>query len=567
MKEKVNVTLVCGGEVLLKSIKKGKKISELLKKDAVKLFASSNLKAVPCAAIVNGEMHSLCYSLEEDCRCELIDYYTTEGYRMYIRTIKFVFLMALKRVFPKGGVRIENKIGGNFKVEFVGIPKNEESIAQIYFAMIDIVKKDLNILKEKVSYRNLRRIYHENDMDEQAEFYSLKIHDTYSVNSCKGYYNYLYGRLLPTTGYLLNDKEVCFSLKLYEKDIILQMPRRDDISKFFDIISSEKIDSAFYSFKEFSNNIGISSVSRLNEIALDEAKIKNVIKIFENDQLFRIGEIVTEVVKRNNQIVFISGPSSSGKTTLSQKLEKAFKKKGIVAHAISMDDYFFEPDDSPVDENGNKNFESVNHLDKEFFKSQITSLLDGKDVIIPHYNFKLGGKREFHDENRLKLEKNDVLIIEGIHALNPYVSDFMDESTFYKVYAAPLLTLAYDNFTKVSSNDTRLLRRIVRDWQTRNLSIENTFEKWAKVKEGEEKNIFPFVDKANYIFNTSLPYEICVMKLFAENLLLLVPETSKWYSEARRLYSMLQNFRNIFTTYIPKDSIIREFIGSGCFKR
>ena len=268
----------------------------------------------------------------------------------------------------------------------------------------------------------------------------------------------------------------------------------------------------------------------------------------------------------DKKVIMISGPSSSGKTTFSQKLQLYLKASGKNPKVISMDMYFKNAVDSPVDKNGKKDFESINHFDVKLFKEQIQLLLKGEEVCIPTYDFKLnGGQRVFYKENTLKLQEDDILIFEGIHALNPRVSDFIESEIVYKIYIYPMVTLGYDSYTKFSSSDLRLIRRIIRDYYERGVSVENTIKFWEGVKKGERRNIFPYVELANEIFNTYQIYEIGVLKGYIENLLLMVANTSNYYSEARRILALLENFRVISPEEIPSISLICEFIQKGCF--
>ena len=295
-------------------------------------------------------------------------------------------------------------------------------------------------------------------------------------------------------------------------------------------------------------------------------KITNIIQVSEAIHQRELIELVQQIEKKKNvKMILIAGPSSSGKTTFAQKLGIQLKLTGYNPITISMDNYFKERKDTPLDENGKYNFECVEALDIELFNNQMKSLIEGKTVELPEFDFVVGTKK--YNGKYLKLNANDILIIEGIHALNPILTEFTPAENKFKVYIAPIATLNIDGYTKVSSTDTRFLRRMVRDYSTRGHSVEKSFDLWSNVKKGEIKYIFPFVNSVDYIYNSSLIYEPSVMKTFAQPLLLQVPKTSKFYAEARRLYAFLNNFLPMETVNIPVDSLIREFIGSGCFNR
>lgn len=330
-------------------------------------------------------------------------------------------------------------------------------------------------------------------------------------------------------------------------------------------IKSVSLYDAYMEFNKLNNTFGISTIGDLNRNIL-QGKTNDIIQVAEAIHDRKLVELVQDIEKRKNiKMVLIAGPSSSGKTTFAQKLGVQLKLTGYNPITISMDNYFKERKDTPLGEDGKYNFETVDALDIELFNSQMKDLIDGKTVELPEFDFVVGTKK--YNGKFLKLEKNDVMIIEGIHALNPILTKFTPDENKYKVYIAPITTLNIDGYTKISSSDSRFLRRMVRDYTTRGHSVDRTFELWGNVKKGEEEYIFPFVDDADFIYNSSLNYEPSVMKTFAQPLLLQVDSSSEFYSEARRLYAYLNNFTPLETGNIPINSIIREFIGNGCFNR
>lgn len=523
-------------------------------------FVPNNILAVK----IDNELHSLYHRIIEDCKCEFVTYYSSEGKRIYARSLKYIFAMAVKTLCPDAEVKILNKIGRHYFIKINGVELIDSFIKNIKQMMDVIIEADYPILKQKVSYRRIKGIFKKMNSLEQLENFNIKLRENYSIYECYGYFNYLYGDLIPRTGAIKG-----YNVMPCKDGLVLMLPDEENINQVTDVIEFSKVFEEFEKYSKLAERMGISNVASLNSYVLD-SKIGDIIRIVEAEQEKRIVELVQEIeFKRcDTQVILIAGPSSSGKTTFSQKLAIHLMTIGRRPHVITMDNYFKDAKDSPVDSNGNKNYESINHLDTELFSKQMNELLLEKNVVIPSYNFSNnGGMKEYKKENSLQISQNDVLIVEGIHALNPVVSEFISKSKVFKIYVAPLVTIGYDSYTKISSNDIRLLRRIVRDEQTRGQSIDTTFASWEKVRKGEEENIFPFVQDADFIYNTNLIYEIGVLKPFAENLLLRVSESSKWYSQARGLYSMLQNFRSIQTSDIPSTSIIKEFIGTGCFNR
>lgn len=511
------------------------------------------------AVKVNNSVHSIYYELIEDCNVEYITYYSDEGKRIYERTLKFIFLKACYNVgLDLNKIEFTNKFQNNYFIRFKQKIDNNV-IENIKEEMWKIILKDINITKIKVSYENARKIYKSVGSEHQLDNFRIKTRDTYTFYECEGYFNYLYGLIAPSTGYIKN-----FDLCIYENGAILFLPCGNSADFIDTNIITNNIMGEFVKFKKFEENIGINNVSDINMQILSD-QIANTIRYSESEHDRRFLEIVNNISSDEDiKVIFISGPSSSGKTTFSQKLEDGLRIIGRKAIRISMDNYFNDLENIPV-VNGEKDYESIENLDLELFSYQIERLLSGNSVNIPEYNFKIS-RKEYKANNVLYMCKKDILIIEGIHALNPKIHSLIKEKSF-KIYLAPLVTLGLDHFTKVSSNDTRLIRRLVRDADIRGVNPENTLKEWKKVLRGERKNIFPYIGLADVIYNTNLVYELGVLKSFAEKLLLKIPETSTYFSDARRLYKLLKNFLPIETTDIPRDSIIKEFIGNGCFNR
>ena len=512
------------------------------------------------AVKVNNEIHSLYYSLMEDSCCKTIDYYSEEGERIYARSLKYFFLMAFHRVCPQAKIEFTNKMGRDYYVKISNVDVDYKFLQLIKKEMNNIIKSKYPVRKFKVNFETAKLIYKEMNSIEQLENFKIKIKENYTFYECNGYYNYLYGLIVPNSSYIKG-----FDIRRHKEGVVLILPDKDNIEEVTSHIKKSVIWNEFDKFKKFSYGIGINNVADINSHVLD-GSIGQIIRYCEADHNRRLFEVVENIAKKNNiKVIFISGPSSSGKTTFSQKLEIHLKIVGKNSIPLAMDNYFKDDEEVPIKADGSKDYESIENIDMELFKRQITDMINGKTVEVPEYNFTTS-KKEYKGR-KIKMEESDILIIEGIHALNPVVSDFILKENVYKIYLAPLVTLGLDNYTKVSSNDTRLIRRLVRDNDARGRVAQGTLAIWESVRNGEEKNIFPFVSYADYIYNTSLIYELGVLKPFAENLLLKVSEESPYYSDARRLYKLLSNFRTIETTEIPMDSIVKEFVGKGCFYR
>lgn len=510
---------------------------------------------------VNNELHSMHYRFKRDCECKFVTYFEPEGKRIYSRSLIFVFLMAVYRVNSDIQVNIGNKVGQHFNIKFTNFEITKELVDKIKAKMYEIIESGYLITKEKVSFADIKEIYELMNSKEQFNNFKIKLRQDYGIYKADGYYNYLYGRLVPDTSAIKG-----FDVRLYKNGILLMLPRADDIYTVDEKIDTNKMFDVFEeNFAKLSKITGINYVYEVNEKVLTN-EIGDIIRLSEAEMEKRLVNLADKVLDK--RVIMISGPSSSGKTTFSQKLQLYLKASGKNPKVISMDMYFKNAVDSPLDENGKKDFESINHFDTELFKKQVSELLSGKEVCIPTYNFKLnGGEREYFDENKMKLEDEDILIFEGIHALNPVVSDFIDKDIVFKIYIYPMVTLGYDAYTKFSSSDLRLIRRIIRDYYERDVKVEDTIKNWDLVKRGEKRNIFPYVELADEVFNTYQIYEIGVLKGFIENLLLMVKTESDYYSEARRILALLENFRVIPTDDIPSISLICEFIHKGCFSK
>ncbi len=532
----------------------------LLEETRICEFLPENIASKTLAVKVNNEVHSIYYKVLEDCNIESITYYSEEGERIYSRSLKFIFLKAFRELFPDAKLEFTNKMGRDFFVKVTGIKLDEEKLSTIRAKIKTIIDAKIPINKFKVSFDEAKRIYKKMDSLEQLENFKIKTRESYTFYECDGYFNYLYGLLIPNTSYIKG-----WDITLYDDGIVILLPRKDNINIVDINLNQNKVYNEFRKFKKFAGYIGIKNVADINSHVLD-GTISDVIRFSEADHNRRLVEIIQNIIgKPCIKVVFISGPSSSGKTTFSQKLAIELRIVGKNAIPLAMDNYFHDEENIPLDENGQKDYENIKNIDMELFKANIFDMLDGKVVNIPEYNF--AKSRKEYSGRKISLHENDILIVEGIHALNPLITDIIEEHKVYKIYVAPLVTLGFDNYTKVSSNDTRLIRRIVRDFDSRSTIAETTLMLWPKVRKGEEENIFPYVDRADYIYNTNLIYELGVLKPFAENLLLRVPSSSKYYSDARRLYKLIINFRQIETSEIPADSIVKEFVGKGCFYR
>lgn len=507
---------------------------------------------------INNELRSYDYELVKNSIIKFVKYNSPDGYRVYSGTLKMVLYMALTSLFSNTDVEFIATIKKDQYFMINNIKITDEKVQRIKEKMQEIIDKDFPITKKVVPIEEATVLYTAANNLDILKNIDNKLKSYVTMYFCDGMYNNFSTILAPSTGYIKK-----FDIRRYKDGLVLMLP--DENGNIKEEIKSVSLYDAYMEFNKLNNTFGLSTIGDLNRNIL-QGKTNDIIQVAEAIHDRKLVELVQDIEKRKNiKMVLIAGPSSSGKTTFAQKLGVQLKLTGYNPITISMDNYFKERKDTPLGEDGKYNFETVDALDIELFNSQMKDLIDGKTVELPEFDFVVGTKK--YNGKFLKLEKNDVMIIEGIHALNPILTKFTPDENKYKVYIAPITTLNIDGYTKISSSDSRFLRRMVRDYTTRGHSVDRTFELWGNVKKGEEEYIFPFVDDADFIYNSSLNYEPSVMKTFAQPLLLQVDSSSEFYSEARRLYAYLNNFTPLETGNIPINSIIREFIGNGCFNR
>ena len=523
--------------------------------DAVKMVEDdvSDILAVT----VNNEVKFQKYELIKDSTIGFVKINSEDGYRVYSKSLKMVLYMAITMLFGNQKVDFQATINRNQYFIMPNFDLTADRINQIKEKMKEIIDRDLAIEKRTLSVDEATMYYQKSGDLDKLQNMANRIKSYTNMYFCDGLYNNFYGVLVPQTGYLK-----VFDLRPFRDGAILVSPGKDGAPS--QIRDSRLIDAVeeFYKFKRI---LGISNIGALNEKILKNNLI-DMIQVSEAIHQRKIVEIVQDIEKKKEiKLILIAGPSSSGKTTFAQQLGVQLRLTGYNPITISMDNYFKERVDTPKGPDGKYDFERVDALDIELFNKHMEDLIAGNTVELPEFDFIVGTKR--YNGKFLTLKPKDVLVVEGIHALNPILTEFTPSKNKYKIYIAPITTLNLDGYSKVSSSDTRFLRRMVRDFATRGHSIEKTFELWGNVKKGEEKYIYPYIEDVDVIFNSSLIYEPAVMKTFAQPLLLQLDKSSKYYAESRRLYEYLNNFLPMETSNIPIDSLIREFIGNGCFNR
>ena len=510
-------------------------------------------------ARINNRLRELSEKIEENSTVEFLDLTTPEGNRAHINGLILVLLYAVNTLYgKKSKIRVEHSLDKGIYIK-TGFKLTEQKLSQIKAVMKEIIKKDLPI--NKLNIDRLEAINYYNEIGDTTKSGVLKyITDNYiTLYRLGNVYDYFYS-LMPTKTGQVKDFDLTF---IDNNSLLLRFPTvyiNDKIKKYQ---PHPHMFEVFKEYKDWANLIGVEDAVDLNRV-VSTGKISDLIKIDETLQSNRLLEIAKEINSKRKKvrIVLMAGPSSAGKTTTSRKLCMYLKSFGLEPKTIGMDDYFVEREHTPKDENGNYDFECLETVDLKLFDKQIQQLLNGETVKVPTYNFGLG-KKEFN--GTMKLEENDILIIEGIHALDPKILSNISREKKYKIYISPLTELNIDSHNRIPTTDNRLLRRIVRDNRTRDYKVENTLKQWASVRSGEEKYIFPYQDDSDTTVNSAAIYEIGVLKTYVEPLLYSVESSSPYYEEAKRLINSLRVFLPIPSESIPEDAVIREFIGGSYF--
>ena len=516
------------------------------------------------AAYVNNRIKELNYRIYKPVTVRFIDITSFEGIRVYQRTISFILQKAVRELFPDRTLYIRHSLGASgFYCEISGFgPIPAEHLDAIKARMRGIIDRNLPIQGVKMLTDTARKIYEGFGMadkiallDSRPRLYS-KI---YTIDSLPGYF---YGALTPSTGYTPQ-----FDLHPYYNGFFIALPLRTDPTRLHQSVHQEKMFDVFHQYQSWVEIMGVPTVGQLNSkvLAGDASELIKIAEAFHENKLAQVAGCVAEANReRGVRLVLISGPSSSGKTTFAKRLGVQLRVLGLNPVLISLDDYFVDREKTPRDENGEYDYEALEAIDLEQFNDHLKRLERGESVDIPRYDF-ISGTRQWHD-NPLQLDERSVLIVEGIHGLNPALTPGVPESRKFKIYVSCFTSVALDNVSRIATSDNRLLRRLTRDYRTRGNDALSTLARWESVRRGEEKHIFPYQENADVMFNSSLFYEISVLRRFAEPILREVPDTVPEYGEAKRMLQFLDNFIPISPEEIPPTSLLREFIGGSSFK-
>ena len=509
---------------------------------------------------VNGKLQEL-HKQVKDCELSFVTAKDKPGMSAYQRSASLMMLKAFYSVAGPGNVEklmIDFSIGRGFFVEARGnFVLDQEFLDAVKAKMREYVERKIPIMKRSVSTDDAIELFEKLGMYDKARLFRYRMVSRVNIYSIDGFEDYYYGYMVQNTGYIKH-----FDLIPYHYGFVMVMPDRNTPDILHKFAPSDKLFATLSESTEWGRRMDLETVGALND-RIAKGDMSHLILIQEALQEKKIAEIAAQIAARKNaRFVMIAGPSSSGKTTFSHRLSVQLEAIGLKPHPIAVDNYFVNRVDSPRDEHGNYNYEILECLDVELFNRDMTGLLEGKRVELPYYNFKKG-VREYKG-NFLQLGEGDILVIEGIHCLNDRLSYTLPADSKFKIYISALTQLNIDEHNRIPTTDGRLLRRMVRDARTRGSSAQETIRMWPSVRRGEEENIFPFQEEADAMFNSALVYELAVLKQYAQPLLFAIPKDSEEWLEAKRLLKFLDYFIGVSSEDIPKNSILREFIGGSC---
>ncbi len=535
-------------------VPKGTKIKDIF----VEQIKESKRDIIGCR--FNNEVKALDYEVKEDGIIELIDGTNRDGKRIYTRGLIYIMSKAFFELYPKALITVSYQLSNSILCEIEKMRITDEVIAKIKQRMKEIIKKDLKINKVMMTKEDAQ-IFYEREKTLRGRL-QLDIAEKPEVMLyyCEDYYNYFYGVMPPTTGFIKK-----FDIIKYGRGVLLRYPSRQNPHKLNQFIEKPKILKTLNEYEDLHRVLDVHTVYKLNK-CVKEGHINNTILVDEALHEKKIANIADDIVKRKNaRVILIAGPSSSGKTTFAERLGIQLRVNGLKPVTMSVDNYFVERDETPKDKNGNYDFESIEAIDTKLFNEHLTKLIKGEEILVPTFDFLIGSKKYLG--NTMKLNEDEILVIEGIHCLNDKLTSQIPKNQKYKIYISALTVLNIDYFNRISPTDTRLIRRIVRDYKYRGYSALHTLGMWDSVTRGENKNIFPFQETADAMFNTSLVYELGVLRNYAMPLLAEIDKTHYEFSEAKRLHRLLSYFEPIKSDSIPNQSLIREFIGGSIFKK
>ena len=509
------------------------------------------------AARVNNETEGLAKRLYRHKDVEFIDVTTDDGMRMYVRSLTFIFMKAMNEMFPGEVVRFENAISRGY---YCRAPQalTDEQVARLRERMRQIVESDIPFKRIECHTQDAIEVFRKVGRMDKVRLLETYSHLYTSYYELDGYVDSYYNGLVPSTGYIR-----LFEIEKYADGVLLRVPSKERPTRLEDKVPQEKLQELFEERLQWHQKMGVETIGDFN-LGVRSGHGIDLVNVSEVLQERRLSSIADEILERGARVVLIAGPSSSGKTTFSKRLSVQLLACGLKPYAISLDDYFVNRTLTPRKPDGDYDFESIHSIDLPYFNESLSRILAGEEVELPYYNF-VKGEREFKG-NSLKLEPHMVLVIEGTHALNPMLTAQVADSDKFRIYVSALTSIKLDYHNYISTSDNRLLRRMLRDAKYRGYSAVETIQRWPSVRKGEEDWIFPYQENADVMFNSSLFYELAVLKTHIEPILRAVPQNIKEYSEARRLLRFLEYIVPLPDDELPPTSVVREFLGGSSFK-
>lgn len=511
----------------------------------------------------NGKLRELFKKVTKDCTIKFFTLKDPVGNKTYVRTATMLAMKAINDVFGEDIVkdcRVEFTVGNGLYISSgKKIAATAENAKKIKDRMAAMVEAQMPFFKKAYPMDEAMAIFEKKGMQDKTKLFRYRRSSTVNIYEAEGFYDYYYGFMLPNAGYVKR-----YDFIAYDEGFMLVLPSSKNPLELKPFNEKKKLFDTLKESAKWGHDTGIENVGELND-KICSGSLSDMILVQEAEQERKIGEIARMIAQRQGvKFVMIAGPSSSGKTSFSHRLSIQLRTLGFTPHPIALDDYFVNREDTPRDENGDYNFECLDAIDTKKFNDDMIKLLAGERVELPSFNFKIG-RREYNG-NFMQLGKEDVLVIEGIHGLNPKMSYALPEESKFKIYISALTNLNIDSHNRIPTTDGRLLRRMVRDARTRGSSAQRTIQMWPSVRKGEEENIFPFQEEADVMFNSAMIFELSIIKQYAEPLLFHIDKDQPEYYEAKRLLKFLEYFLGVSSEELPHNSICREFVGGSCFR-
>ena len=549
------ITIYCKNNDTYKEVPIGSSLSEIY------ALVGAPLRYRPLSARVNHQVHELDFRCWNPKDIEFVDYTMSSGYRTYVRSLCFILVKAINDLYPDTSFTLQHPVSKGFYCAFEDRREiSSTEVATIKKRMQEIITADRPFIRHTIRTTDAIELFRKCGLNDKALLIETVGMAYTSYYEMDGYIDYFYGSLIPSSGYIH-----LFDLIAYEDGVLLQVPKRDDPSQLDEMIPQKKMFHAYKEHLTLQRMLEMNYVGDLNK-AIEQGTAQSIVMVSEamqEKQIANIAEEIAERYKNGVRIVLISGPSSSGKTTFCKRLQVQLTTNLLHPVGVSLDDYYVNREDTPKDENGDYDFESLYAIDLPYFDSDLRKLIAGEEIEIPSFDFE-AGKRIYRGE-KLQMRDNSILLLEGIHGLNPELTAEIPSENIFRVYVSALTTISLDGHNWIPTSDNRLLRRIVRDYRSRGYSAKDTIAMWPRVRKGENQWIFPYQENADATFNSAMIYELAVLRKFAEPILSEIRETDDEDSEAYRLLRFLRYFNYIPLEELPRTSLLREFLGGGNF--